>query len=441
MRKPFLIASFLLVLICSTFSSPAGPANPPDLPAVLGLKERAETVDRWLRRRLDTILPELMRRENIDMWLVLCTEYDEDPVYLTLVPAESYSARRTTMLVFFDRGAAGLEKLNVGRYGIADLYPASWDPKKIDQWDRLAQIVRERNPRRIAIDESETFAFADGLSASHKARLVRALGPELSSRLVSAERLAVGWLERRTAEEIETYDHIVAVAHAIIAEAFSRNVITPGATTAADVEWWMRERTSRLGLENWFYPSVEIQRPSEERDPGSGVILRGDLLHCDFGIRYLGLCTDTQQLAYVLRPGEEDAPAGLKAALAGGNRLQDILLGEFVEGRTGNQILAAALAKAKAEGLKASIYAHPLGNHGHAAGPTIGLWDMQEGVPGIGDYPLYADTAYSIELNIRAPAGDGNVREVLIALEQDAVFLKEGPRYLDRRQTSFLLVR
>jgi Xaa-Pro aminopeptidase len=218
-------------------------------------------------------------------------------------------------------------------------------------------------------------------------------------------------------------------------------VITPGVTTTDDVVWWMRERTAELKLETWFQPSIEVQRPKSSPLTDYRVIHRGDLLHCDFGIRYLGLCTDTQQLAYVLRPDEDDAGPGLKAALAQGNRLQDIFLGEFRTGRTGNEILAAALKKAKDEGLKPSIYTHPLGVHGHAAGPTIGLWDMQGGVPGAGDYPLFADTCYSIELNVRAAVPEWGSQDVQIALEQDAVYGKNGPRFLDRRQTALRLIR
>jgi len=431
---------FLAVVTAAFFAGPR-PASGRDIPAILGLKDRAAVRDRWLGLRLETVLPEVMRREKIDMWLVICAEDNEDPVYLTLVPADSYSARRTTMLVFFDRGKNGIERLTVGRYGIGKLYPASWDPEKIDQWSRLAEIVKERNPSRIGINESDVFAFADGLSASHKARLVRALGPDLSRRLVSAERLAVGWLERRTPDELDVYDHIAAVAHAIIAEVFSRDAVTPGVTTVSDVVWRLRERVSSLGLETWFQPSVEIQRPGESLDGEADVIHRGDLLHCDFGIRYLGLCTDTQQHAYVLRPGEEDAPAGLKAALAQGNLLQDILLEEFKEGRAGNEILASALRKAKAAGLRPSIYTHPLGYHGHAAGPTIGLWDKQNGVPRDGDYPLFADTVYSIELNITAAVPEWGGTDVRIALEQDAVFGRTGSRFLDVRQTAFHLIR
>jgi len=413
-----------------------------NIPQILSLKEQAAVYDGWLNARLEKILPELMRREKIDMWLVICQEYNEDPVYLSLVPWSSLSARRLSMLAFFDRGEAkGIERLSVSRYGIGGLYKSIWDPARDDQWQALAQAVKERNPKRIGIDESGTFAFGDGLSASLKAKLAQAVGPEYAKRLVPAEGLAVGWLERRLPEELEVYPHIVAIAQAIIAEAFSPEVITPGVTTTEDVTWWMWERVRGLGLATWFSPSISIQRPKASPHKDSPVIHRGDLLHCDFGITYLRLNTDTQQMAYVLSEGEEDAPQGLKDALALGNRLQDILLAEMKEGLTGNQILLSALKKAKGEGLKPSIYTHPLGFHGHAAGPTIGLWDMQGGVPGAGDYRLFYNTVHSIELNIRAQVQEWGGQEVRIALEQDASFAQSGCHFLGRRQTGLHLIR
>jgi Xaa-Pro aminopeptidase len=413
-----------------------------DVPAVLSLKEQARVYDGWLAARLDSILPEIMRRERIDMWLVICEEYNEDPVYLSLVPFTSLSARRLTMLVMFDRGGdKGVERFSVNRYGIGALFPTVWRANEEDQWQALARAVKERNPKRIGVDESDVFAFGDGLSASKKARLVQALGPDWAKKLVTAERLAVGWLERRLPDEIEVYHHICAIAHAVIAEAFSDAVITPGVTTTSEVEWWIWEKFRSLGQTTWFNPGVEIQRPAASPYKDSPVIHRGDLLHCDIGINYLRLNTDTQQHAYVLRPGENDAPEGLKAALAQGNRLQDILLAEMKEGLTGNQILAAALRRAKDQGLRPSIYTHPLGVHGHAAGPTIGLWDKQGGVPGAGDYPLYPDTVYSIELNVRAAVPEWNNQDVQIALEQDAAFTRSGTFFLDRRQTEFHLIK
>jgi Xaa-Pro aminopeptidase len=434
------IRAFGLALVLAAALVPLAAAG--EYPAVLSLKEQAAVYDGWLSVRLDEVLPELMRREKIDMWLVICREYNEDPVYLSLVPFASLSARRLSMLVMFDRGGdKGVERFAVSRYGVGKLFPTVWKAGEEDQWQALARAIKERDPRRIGIDESDVFAFGDGLSASLKKKLVQALGPELSKRLAGAERLAVGWLERRLPEEIEIYDRVCSIAHAVIAEAFSSAVITPGVTTAADVEWWIWEKFRALGQTTWFNPGISIQRPKTSPYKDSPVIHPGDLLHCDIGINYLRLNTDTQQHAYVLRPGETDAPQGLKTALAKGNRLQDILLGEMKDGLTGNQILAAALKRAKGEGLRPSIYTHPLGVHGHAAGPTIGLWDKQGGVPGDGDYPLYPDTVFSIELNVVDAVAEWGGQDVQIALEQDAVVTRTGPRFLDRRQTELILVR
>jgi Xaa-Pro aminopeptidase len=434
------IRGVLIGILLWTALAPALKAG--EIPAILGLKDQAAVYDRWLDARLEKLLPELMRREKLDMWLVICEEYNEDPVYLSLVPFTSLSARRLTMLVMFDRGGEkGVERFSVNRYGIGRLFPTLWKADEEDQWQALARAVKERDPKRIGIDESDIFAFGDGLSASKKARLVQALGPEFAKRLVSAERLAVGWLERRLPEEIEVYHHICAVAHAIIREAFSSTVITPGITATADVEWWIWEKFRALGQTTWFHPGISLQRPKSSPFKDSPVIHPGDLLHCDIGIDYLRLNTDTQQLAYVLRPGEADAPPGLKAALAQGNRLQDILLEEMKEGRTGNQILAAALKRARDEGLRPSIYTHPLGVHGHAAGPTIGLWDRQGGVPGPGDYPLFADTVFSIELNVLAAVAEWDDQDVQIALEQDAAVTRSGKVFLDKRQTELILVK
>ncbi len=433
-RKSVLLVSFLILALLPVLSGKE------ETPSILSMRERNAVVNNWLKIRLETVLPELMRREKFDMWVVICREYNEDPVFYSLVPYNSFAARRLTMLIFYDRGEKGVERLAVSRYGIGNFYEGVWQPEKIEQWECLAKVIKERNPKRIGINESDTFAFGDGLSSSLKKKLLRILGPEYSSRLHSAEELAVGWLERRIPEELEVYPHVVAIAHQIINEAFSREVITPGVTTTQDVSWWIRERFRELRLGNWFHPSVSIQR-SEKSNNNGDVILRGDLLHCDIGITYLRLNTDTQEHAYVLREGESDAPHGLKEALKLGNRLQDILIGEFKEGRTGNEILAAALKKAKEVGLKASIYSHPLGFHGHAAGPTIGLWDNQVNVPGKGDYRLYYDTCYAIELNIRTNLAEWGGQEIRIALEQDGAFTRKGVYFIDGRQTKLHIIK
>lgn len=407
---------------------------------ILPLREQARVVDGWLAHRLDTVLPEIMRREGIDMWLVIAREYNEDPVLLSLLPSTALSARRLSMLVFFMKADGQLERLTVSRYPIAPFYAAVWDPDKEEQWAALARVVRERNPRRIGIDISETFAFGDGLTTSLHRNLIDALGPELAGRTSGAERLAVGWLERRSVPEMQAYPGIVAIAHSLIADAFSSRVCHPGVTTAADLVWWFRQRINDLGLTAWFQPTVDIQRQGCARVADSEVIQPGDVLHCDVGLHYLGLATDTQQMAYVLRLGEDEAPAGLAAALRTGNRLQDILASECADGRSGNDILAAALARAQAEGIMASIYTHPLGFHGHGAGPTIGLWDAQQGVPGRGDYPLLADTCHAMELNIRQAVAEWGGQAVQMSLEQDILFSGGLVHFLAGRQTELHLI-
>jgi Xaa-Pro aminopeptidase len=428
----------------------AGAAGAYDGP-IMGRGERAALQNAWLKERFDTILPAVMRREAVDMWVVVCREHAEDPVYWSLVPQPSMFAWRLTMLVFFDRGGdAGVERLSVNRWGGGDLhkefpqfYAPAWDPESLAPWERLARIVRERNPKRIAVNASDTFAFADGLSATLKERLAKALGPELASRLVSSERLAVGWLEARSAGELAFYPRLVALTHAIVREMFSSASIAPGRTTIDDLEWRVLDRLDELDLGTWFPPMFYILRngPDGAGGPDGRVIRPGDLLRCDIGVSYLGLNSDVQEAAYVLRPGESEAPRGLSDALVLGNRLQDILFDELREGRTGNQILAAALAKARGAGLVPRIYSHPIGFHGHGAGTRIGLPDMQDGVPGMGDYPLYPDTCHAIELGVSAKIPEWGGREIFMALEEDAVFTAGGVVWLDGRQTEIILVR
>jgi Xaa-Pro aminopeptidase len=434
--KRMLAALILALLVLAP--RPAATGQRPD---ILTLRSQASVYNAWLEYRLEHILPELMRQEGFDMWLVICRENNEDPVFFSLVPFNNLYASRTSMLVFFDRGAEGIERMTVSRAGIGQIYKSVWEPEKVEQWTRLAQIVKERNPKKIGIDKSDVFNYGDGLTATLEKKLMAALPPEFAPRVQSAERLAVRWLERRSPEELETYPHIVSIAHSIIAEAFSPAVITPGVTTTDDVVWWMRERTRQLGLTNWFHTTVDIQRTKDSPYKDSPVIHRGDFLHCDFGIVYLKLCTDTQELGYVLKEGETDAPKGLEDGLAQGNRLQDIEIAEMKAGRTGNQVLTAALARAKAEGLRPSIYTHPLGVHGHAAGTNIGMWDMQGGVPGVGDFPFSNDTVHSIELNVTATVPEWGNQDVRIPIEQDAVLTGAGVKFLDGRQTALRLIR
>jgi len=418
------------------------------MPAVEPHRARIETVNRNLTERLDDLLPGLMRETGIDLWLVINREYAEDPVYLTLVPEPVFAARRTTMLVFHDHGEEGVKRLTVSRYPIPDYYEPAWEGGNLDdQWKRLGELIAELDPRKIGINVSRDWPLADGLTASLRDRLMESLTPELQQRTVSAQDLVIRWLETRSPGELQIYPHIVALARRTIAEAFSNKVITPGATTTDDVAWYIRHRFEELRLNPWFQPYVNVQREGTiyERDASffgaSGVVIeRGDVLHTDVGICYMRLCTDTQEMGYVLRLGESEIPDGLKNALGVGNRWQDILTGEFKTGRRGNEILARAIEVSTDEGIVHSIYTHPLGFFGHAAGPTIGMWDNQGPTPVRGDWKLFPDTGYAIEGNVRARVPEWDNQWVQIKLEQSAVFDGEHVMYLAGRQTKWHVV-
>ena len=430
---------FLLALsLCSTLAYSTAEAQ------ILSVREQARVINENLAERFDHLLPGMMEQTGIDMWVIIAREYNEDPVLKTMLPAEWLNARRRTILVFFqDTKTKKVERLAVARYDFGDNVKAAWDTKKFpDQWDALVDLIQKRQPNKIGINTSTHFAHADGLDHTEYQEFQSKLPANLKSKVVSAEPLAIRWLETRTAREMQFYPQLIRTTHQIIEEGFSEKVIVPGITTSDDVVWWFRQKIRDLGYDTWFHPTVDIQRADPNNDeaqrsfssrPKTDVILPGDLIHVDIGITYLRLNTDIQQHAYILRPGETSVPESIKAAFAQGNRLQDILTMQFKEGKTGNQVLAEALAQAKREGIVPSIYSHPIGYHGHAAGPALGMWDQQGGVPGTGEQQLRKNTAYSIELNATSMIPEWK-KTIRIMLEEDAFFDGEKVRYIDGRQ-------
>lgn len=413
--------------------------------AIEDYERRPEIQNRLLEDRLNSLLPTLMRETGVDMWLVIAREYNDDPVFLSLVPKPRFTARRTTMLVFFDRGDGGIERLTVSRYPLGAMYEAAWEGGDLDaQWKRLAEVIAERDPKSIAVNTSDTWPVADGISHSLYSKLASSLSPELKTRLQSSESLVVRWMETRTEAEVEVWQRAVAIARETIARAFSSEVITPGVTTVGDVSWFIRTRFEEEGLEPWFHPDVNRQwhgadfgenAPFLGDGSSDGIIRRGDLLHTDVGLCYLGLCTDTQEMGYVLKLGESKPPVGLTEAMRIGNRWQDALTAEFVTGRTGNEILSAAQRSLEKLGIQHAIYTHPLGVYGHAPGPTIGMWDNQGPTIGRGDWPLYPMTGYAIEGNVVVRVPEWDYQRVQMKLEQSALFDGKTVHYLAERQT------
>jgi Xaa-Pro aminopeptidase len=435
------ITCFLLILLgTSAFSQ-----------KILSEKERAEVVDEILEERMTKLLPALMREAGIDMWVIISREYNEDPVMKTMLPAVWLSARRRTIMVFTDKGEKeGVERLAIARYDVGNLLKGEWDlHTNPDQWEALIKVIKERNPKKIGLNFSQYYAHADGLTYTEQKEFMAKLPKEFHERVVSASNLAVSWLETRTEREMAIYEQISRISHQIIDEAFSDKVIQVGVTTTDDVVWWMRQKVTDLGLETWFHPTVDVQRYNPEnfdhlrtftKRPTKQIIMPGDLLHCDFGITYLRLNTDHQRHAYVLRAGETDIPEFLKKAFQQGNRLQECLTENFKAGKSGNEILANALVQSKKEGINGTIYTHPIGNHGHAAGPTIGMWDNQGKTIGAGDYPLRYNTAYSIELNAAVEITEWK-KTIRIMLEEDGFFDGKGNfRYIDGRQQDILRI-
>ena len=414
---------------------------------VLSLKERAVVIDQIQKDRLDNLLPQLMNDNGIDLWVLITREYNEDPVVKTLLPPTWLNARRQTILVFSkNKNAEGITTAAITRYPFGKLIPSIWDKEKQpSQWQALADYIISKDPKNIGINTSKSFALADGLVKTDYDALMHVLPETYKSKVVSAEQLAIGWIESRTEREMELYEDLVAITHQIIAEAFSSKVITPGETTTDDVVWWLREKVLSLGLDTWFHPTVDVQRANDsdlyafDSKSKFDIIQPGDLVHCDFGISYLSLNTDCQELAYVLKPGEKQAPDFLVDALAQGNRVQDIFTNNFKTGVSGNVILKKSLEQGRAEGLRPQIYTHPLGTYGHSAGTTLGMWDSQNGVAVNGDYPLHQNTSYAIELNTSVYIPEWK-KDIRIMLEEAGFYGSNGFRYINKRQEKLLLI-
>jgi Xaa-Pro aminopeptidase len=463
-RKVLVLA--LCVLLASVFRLPSE-AHAQTRPFGT-LREQAALQQAWLDKRLKTVLPAVMRRHGVDAWVIPMREYNEDPVFSSLVSPETFAARRRTIYVFFDRCAASgrtdpgdgscVERIALGGSSQGGLYEARRAMAAVDagaqarqaelvgaeQWNALKTLLEERNPQKVAINVSRTFAFSDGLTAGERDGMSEALGPAWTARFTSVDALALDFIATRLPEEAEFYAKLQELVWSLTQRMFSSEVITPGVTTTQDLVWWWRQQVNDLGLGTWFQPSVSVQRRgvSAAQLGENPVIQRGDVLWCDVGITALGLNTDTQHNGYVLLPGETEPPAGLQRALRNANRLQDITMEELRPGRTGNAILAASLARMRAEGLNGTLYSHPIGMHGHGAGTLIGRWDAQEGTGAQGEALVIPDMWYSIELQVTTPVPEWGGQPVRMAQEEDAIVGPDGrTRWALRRQSNLFLVK
>ena len=449
---------FVFVLLIATAGDLAAqrPVHvPEDVPARIQplptLQEQAVEQQEWLELRIGRVLPKLMAEYDVRMWILSMREYAEDPVFWSIISPTTFAARRRSIYVFTRQDDGTVERLALGgtsQGGVFEAYrstrPAPTQPTAElvgdEQWRLLREVVEDRDPENIVLNIDPVWAFSDGLHAGEREALEEALGPELLGRVKREPRLAMNYIALRLPEMMPRYRKIQETVHAVISQAFSNAVITPGETTIEDVEWWMRQRVRDLGYTVWFQANVDVQRAGEV-PPSGAVIERGDLLWTDFGVVALNLHTDTQHLGYVLREGETGPPAGLWQCIANSNRLQDILMEHMEPGLSGNTILANTLAQMRAEGINGTVYTHPIGDHGHGAGPLIGRWDGQEGVPVRGDAILLPSTWHSIELQATTPIPEWGDKPASCRQEEEAYLDTEGERHwVFRRQDRFHLV-
>ena len=462
------LAALVLTLHVSTLAAGQARLTPTAVPAAerpFGtLREQAAMQQAWLKARLDTFLPGLMRQHGIDLWVVPMREYNEDPVFSSIVAPETFAVRRRTIYVFFDKcaaskspvGASCIERIALGGTSQGGVFDARTSTTPVvaavggrqaelwgdEQWQALKKVVEDRTPAVIGIDRSKIFAFTDGLSSGELQGMSEALGAAWTSKFKDAEGLPLGLIASRLPEEEVFFTKMTAIVWQMTQTMFSERVIVPGTTRTSDLVWWWRQRVNDQGLGTWFQPSIDVQRQGKTPVGEDPVILPGDVLHCDVGITVARLNTDTQHMAYVLKPGETDAPAGLKQAFANANAMQDVAMEEIAPGRSGNEILAAVLSRMKAKRIDGTMYSHPIGMHGHGAGPLIGLWDYQNGVPGRGDAKVIPSMWFSIELQATTPVPEWGGQPVRMAQEEDVVIGADGKtRWALKRQDQLFLVR
>lgn len=433
----------LLVALALLVSMPATPAQGQVA------RQRFEQLCQIRQDKLDLILPSAMRENGIDMWIVISREGRDDPNDALL--GGGYVGD-VGFRLFTDRGGKRIERIALGIGGAAfdqcPLYDRKASPRD------LRSLVEERNPQRIAINVAREIGTADGLGHTLHEALRRNLGPELASRLVSAERLVSDFRSRHTATEIAAFARAGEYSRAIAERALSSEVITPGRTTTGEVAWWMMERLHEEGLGTSFgLPSIYVLGPGP-RGPVSGdhVIRHGDLLTMDWGVNYLLSYTDMKRMAYVLKPGENAPPRGVQAAFDKALAIRQMILDEVRPGVTAGDALAAVNRRvAETPGLVLGRYddpspdlrrsdvvigSHSVGDLGHGSGPS-----MAEFNPLRMTFPLRATNFLAIELFLYTPVPEWGARKIKIPLEDDGMVTERGLEWVYPANSRILLVR
>ena len=375
-----LIFALLVFSANFTFAQNKSGEKIPSMPKLLTLRQQADVREAWLKKRFETMLLPMMRKHNVSMWIVTNEEFHSDPVTDSIVPPIPIVGRRD-FFIFNDNGKT-LERFAVVRYEEERLknHYTMVLPARDKTAETIRKMVEERDPKTIALNMGGGRGQSDGITHDAYKFLAETLGKKYESRFVPGGKFITDFLDTRLPEELEHYRTAVLVTDILTRRAFSNEVITPGKTTVGDVRWWFMQQLNNLGLTTWFQPDLRVQRQAKANANSqqflavadeATVLQRGDLIHIDCGLIYMGLSTDWQKHGYILKEGEKDAPEGLKAALKNTNRLQDAIFAVARPGMTGAEVYAAAMDAMKKQNIEAMIYSHPIGTQGHGLGASI----------------------------------------------------------------------
>ena len=446
---------YAIATCCLSFSTPTPAAAQKKaavepFPKLLSVREQLVVRELWLKTRLDTMLLPMMRRHKIDLWIVSNEEFHPETVVPYIAPPIPYQGRRD-YFIFADRGTDKLDRIALVRYPEEHLkyFFEVVNPPGRDTAATLKRIVEERHPKTIALNIGGVRGATNGLTYEAYKFLAETLGKEYADKFVTAAPLIVEYMDTRLPDELEHYRTAVALTDIITRRAFSNEVITPGKTTVGDVRYWWLQQMSNLGLDTWFHPDVRIQRKNQETGKTQqflsvaeeGVVIqRGDVIHIDCGLNYMGLSSDWQKMGYVLRDGEKGVPEGLQRALVNTNRLQDALFTHIKPGAIGYEVYDATMADMKKASIEAMIYSHSIGNQGHGLGASV---DFRRPVAGATPFePPFREGSYtSIELNTSTPVAEWGGQKVTIMMEDDAYLTTEGMKWFRPRQTAFYVIR
>lgn len=402
--------------------------------------EHART--RWERQcqirqdRFDLVLPSAMRDHDVDMWIVMQKENQFDPMYEDL--GRGYVGS-VGYWIFTDRGGDRIERAAIGVSGF-QLNRCGYDI--VRGFAPLKDFIAERDPKRIGVNMSDAIGTADGLSKTNYDRLVKELGPDYGSRLVSAERVVSEFRSNFTASRLVALGEAGELSRRLADRALSNEIITPGITTLEDVSWWLMDQLQQRGLGSSFeMPSVYVTGPGGvEAVSTDRIIQRGDLLMIDWGVGYLNTWTDVKRIAYVLKPGETAVPAGIQAAFDNAVKVRNVIRRTIVPGPTAGEMierLGAEITKAgfRMQGgfnevtddgvIEVNIGCHSIGDRGHGSGPSIAWFN-----PGQHSFPIKPFNPFSIELFVWTPVPEWGGAKARIPLEDDAIVTQRGVEWM-----------